>query len=107
MEVQGSPQHFEVKPVPSLMAGTDVAALAAFQQKTSELMGQIKGAGQKITEAYTRLEYLKAALKETPKATAQAFCTMEPTTEPIKSITNAAQRGTPFVKDLMKPLHLP
>ena len=73
MEVQGSPQHFEVKPVPSLMAGTDVAALAAFQQKTSELMGQIKGAGQKITEAYTRLEYLKAALKETPKATAQHF----------------------------------
>ena len=73
MKVQGGSQNFEVKPVPSLSVGTDVATVAAFQKKTSELMIRINGTGQKLVEAYSRLEYLKKALKETPKATAQHF----------------------------------
>lgn len=73
LKPQGSPQSFQVKPVPNLSAEYDFQAVAAFQQKTSELMRQISNAGQTMGEASERLRFLKAALPQTPKATTEHF----------------------------------
>lgn len=73
LEAQGTPQSFTVKPVPNAAPGTDFKAVADFQQKTSELMRQISSASRKMSEASERLRHIKAALKQTPKATPEYF----------------------------------
>ncbi len=73
LALQGSPQTFQVKPVPASTFNTDFAVVADFQKKTSDLIRQISGASQKISEADERLQHIAAALKETPKATAEQF----------------------------------
>ena len=70
---QSAPQSLVVKPVPTLAPGTDLAAVAKFQEKTSTLMRQISSARQSITEAGERLRYLKAALKQTPNAASDQY----------------------------------
>ncbi len=62
----GSPQSFEVKPVPTLEPGTDVAAVAAFQQRTAELARRVSAAGAEIGRLDERLRSMRAALVETP-----------------------------------------
>jgi hypothetical protein len=47
MIAQSDPQTFTVKPVPNGVDGTDLKAVAAFQQRTRELDRQVAGAGQK------------------------------------------------------------
>lgn len=73
LESQGDPQAFTIKPVPNVAPGTDFKAIADFQQRTSALMRQVAGAGRKLSEAGERLRHLEAALKQTPKATAEHF----------------------------------
>ena len=63
----GTPQEFEVKPVPTA-AGTDFQAVAAFQWETSELMRRVAGAGEEIGQVQERLRHMRAALVETPRA---------------------------------------
>jgi hypothetical protein len=69
----GSPHPFTVKPVPNLPAGTDVAAVAAFQQQTAELRRQVSAAGSELGEIRTRLRHMRATLASTPKADPALF----------------------------------
>ena len=73
LKSQGAPQKFNVKPVPTTTSGTDFKAVAAFQQKTSELSRQISSASKKLGEANDRIKHMKVALLETPKATPELF----------------------------------
>ena len=73
LKAQGTPQAFKVKPVPTTAPNTDFNAIAAFQEKTSELSRQISSAGRKLGEAGNRLRYMKAAILETPKAIPKLF----------------------------------
>ncbi len=73
LESQGAPQAFTVKAVPTAPPGIDFEAVAAFQQKTSELSRQVSGAGRKLSEAGERLRHLEAALKQAPKAAPALF----------------------------------
>ena len=67
-EPLGSPQSFEVKPVPTAPPGTDFAAVADFQFRVSELAREMAGAGAEIGRVRDRLRHMRAALVETPRA---------------------------------------
>jgi photosystem II stability/assembly factor-like uncharacterized protein len=73
LQAQGNPQVFTLKPVPGSSADTDFQASAKFQRETSDLMRQVYSASQKISEANERLRFINAALKETPKVSAEHF----------------------------------
>jgi photosystem II stability/assembly factor-like uncharacterized protein len=73
MTSQGEPRSFSVKAVPTAAPGTDFAAVADFQRQTSELIRKTSSAGRKLSEAGNRLRHLAAALKQTPRATADHF----------------------------------
>lgn len=68
----GAAQSFAVKPVPNLEK-VDFREVAGFQQKTRELMVEIFGAGQSLSDAGERLRFIKAALVQTPRANEQHF----------------------------------
>ncbi len=86
LQVQGSPQEFMVKPVATTVEGTDFAAMAEFQEQTSELSRQISSARRKMGEAGERLRYMKAALLETPKATAELYATLHALEEKLAAL---------------------
>lgn len=77
LQAQGSPQSFTVKPVPSESAKTDFQEVAAFQKKTSDLMRDVSGASRQLSEISERFRFINAALKQTPKATAEHFSTFK------------------------------
>ncbi len=83
LKSQGAPQKFNVKPVPTAASGIDFKAVAAFQQKTSELSRQISSASNKLGEANNRLKHMKVALLETPKATPELFARLNTLKERI------------------------
>lgn len=64
----GEPQPFRVKAVPNLPEGTDPAAVAAFQQRTADLLRRAGGAAAEARRVRERLRHLRAALVETPGA---------------------------------------
>lgn len=73
VQTLGTPQSFEVKPVPNAPPGTDFVAVAAFQQETSELVRRIASAGEEIGRARNRLRHMRAALLRTPQADPALF----------------------------------
>ena len=73
----GEPRDFVVKPVPTAAAGTDFAAVAAFQQETGELARQIAGAGEELGAVQNRLRHMRAALLEAPRADASLFSRLD------------------------------
>jgi photosystem II stability/assembly factor-like uncharacterized protein len=73
----GSPQDFNVKPVPTAPAGTDFNNVAAFQLQASELMRRVASAGEEIGRARERLRHMRAALVETPRADPALFARMD------------------------------
>jgi len=83
LKSQGAPQQFNVNPVPSATTGTDFKAVAAFQQKTSELSRQISSASKKLGEANDRIKHMRVALLETPKATPELFARLNTLNERI------------------------
>jgi chromosome segregation ATPase len=64
----GAPHSFTVKPVPNLPEGTDVVAVAAFQQQTAELRRQVAAAGSELGQIGNQLRHMRATLAQTPKA---------------------------------------
>ena len=64
----GEPQPFRVKAVPNLPEGTDPAVVAAFQQRTADLLRRAGGAAAEARRVRERLRHLRAALVETPGA---------------------------------------
>lgn len=73
VQTLGTPQSFEVKPVPNAPPGTDFVAVAAFQQETSELVRRIASAGEEIGRGRNRLRHMRAALLRTPQADPALF----------------------------------
>jgi photosystem II stability/assembly factor-like uncharacterized protein len=73
----GSPQEFEVKPMPTVSTGTDFSEVAAFQLEASELMRQVAGASEEIGRARERLRYMRVALVETPRAGPGLFASID------------------------------
>lgn len=73
LQPQGASQEFKVKPLPTGDEGADYQAIAAFQKQTSELMREVSNAGRKLSEASNRLRFLQVAIKQTPKAAAAHF----------------------------------
>ncbi len=69
---QGTVQSFEVKPIPSLER-VDFNRVATFQRETRELLLDISALGNQLSEAGERLRFIKAALKQTPKAQESHF----------------------------------
>ena len=73
----GEAQTFEVKPVPTLPPGTDVVAVAAFQEATSRLSRRVGAASGEIGRVRERLQYMRAALLRAPAADAALFGRMD------------------------------
>jgi photosystem II stability/assembly factor-like uncharacterized protein len=67
-EAVGEPQSFVVKPVPTAPPGTDFRAVADFQFRVSELAREMAGASEEIGRAADRLQHMRAALVQTPRA---------------------------------------
>jgi photosystem II stability/assembly factor-like uncharacterized protein len=73
----GAAQSFEVKPVPNLAPGTDVAAVAAFQQQTAEVRRRVGAAAAELRRARNQLRHMRAALLEAPKADPALFAAID------------------------------
>ncbi|PHN01673.1 glycosyl hydrolase [Flavilitoribacter nigricans DSM 23189 = NBRC 102662] len=73
----GTQQEFIVKPVSSLPDGTDVTAVAEFQQQTNELSRKVSIANREIGQAREKMRYMRAALLQTPKATPELFSRLD------------------------------
>jgi photosystem II stability/assembly factor-like uncharacterized protein len=69
----GTPQSFEVKPVNNLPSGTDLTAVAAFQQQVAELRRETAATGQELGGIRDELRHMRAAVTATPKADASLF----------------------------------
>lgn len=74
---QGDSENFIVKPVNNTTSTVDYMSVASFQKRTAELSRKISNASQKMEEINERLRYMKAALVNTPKATASLFVGLE------------------------------
>ncbi len=83
----GSPQSFEVKPVPSTPSGTDFAAVAAFQQQTAELQRQIAAAEARIRDGREQIRHMRAALMQAPRANPDLFARMDSLTRELAGLS--------------------
>jgi photosystem II stability/assembly factor-like uncharacterized protein len=83
----GASQSFEVKPVPSAPAGTDFAAVAAFQQQTAELRRQVAAAEAKVRDAREQLRHMRAALLQSPRANTDLFARMDSVTKGLAGLS--------------------
>ncbi|NNF25594.1 MAG: glycosyl hydrolase, partial [Gemmatimonadetes bacterium] len=76
-QVVGDAQYFEVKPVPTLPAGTDLVAVAEFQRATGELSRRVGAANGEIGQIRTRLRHMEAALLRAPGADPALFTRLD------------------------------
>lgn len=83
----GTPQSFEVKPVPTAPSGTDFAAVAAFQQRTAELQRHVAAAEAKIRDAREQLRHMRAALLQAPRANPDLFMRMDSMTKGLAGLS--------------------
>ena len=83
----GASQSFEVKPVPSAPAGTDFAAVAAFQQQTAELRLKVAAAEAKVRDAREQLRHMRAALLQSPRANTDLFARMDSVTKGLAGLS--------------------
>ncbi|NNF39376.1 MAG: glycosyl hydrolase [Gemmatimonadetes bacterium] len=64
----GSRQAFEVRPVPTVPAGTDLVAVAEFHARTADLQRAISIASSEMGQASERIRFMREALGRTPTA---------------------------------------
>ena len=76
-EEVGEPRTFEVRPVPTLPAGTDLVAVAGFQRTTAELSRRIGAASGEIGRIRDRLRHMEAALLRAPSADPALFSELD------------------------------
>ncbi len=76
-QLLGSAQQFDVRAVPTVAPGTDLAVVAEFQHQASDLMRRIAAAGAEMRRARERLRHMRAALVETPRADPALFGRMD------------------------------
>ena len=84
--IVGTPQSFQVKAVPTAPPGTDLVAVAAFQDEARELMRRVSGASGEIGEARERLRFMRAALLRTPGADPSLFSRMDDLTRSLDGL---------------------
>lgn len=73
MTPQGAVQEFMVKAASNTAQGVDFKSVVEFQQRGDELSRKISIENRKMGEAAEKLRYMKAALVNTPKASAELF----------------------------------
>jgi photosystem II stability/assembly factor-like uncharacterized protein len=73
----GVPQSFQVKAVPNTPAGTDLVAVAAFQDEARRLSRRVAGATEELAWSRDRIRHMRAALLETPGADAALFTRLD------------------------------
>ena len=83
----GTPQSFEVKPVPTAPSGTDFSVVAAFQQQTAELRRLVAAAEEKIGGVREQLRHMRAALLQTPRANTDLFARLDSVTKGLAAIS--------------------
>ena len=83
----GTPQSFDVKPVNNLPAGTDVAAVAKFQQEVADLRRRAAGTAAEITRLQDELRHMRAALLATPKADPALFTRIDSANKALAELT--------------------
>jgi len=66
----GDPRAFNLVSVDNLPAGTDVAAVTAFQRDYTEAMRRLGGVNGALNQLEERMKFLRKALEETPQAEA-------------------------------------
>jgi hypothetical protein len=101
LKSQGTPQQFKVKPVFE-MPTADLKTIASFQEKTSALYRQISGANRKLSEASEKLRYMKAALKQTPKASPALFETLNTLNKSLVDLRTQLT-GDPILGQMNEP----
>lgn len=62
------PREFEVTPVPATPDGADFDSVAAFKERTRELMRRVAGAGETVDRLERRLRHMRVAFREAPRA---------------------------------------
>ncbi|MFK7954721.1 MAG: WD40/YVTN/BNR-like repeat-containing protein [Lysobacterales bacterium] len=73
----GASQSFLVKPVRAASDGTDYAEVAAFQQKSAELMRQIVHAGEELKRTRDLLSHMQAAAIRAPAASPELMLSLD------------------------------
>jgi len=69
----GTPQSFEVKPVPSVRGSTDFVAVAAFQGRVADLMRRLTAADEELGVIRDGLRHARASVTAAPRADAALF----------------------------------
>ena len=78
VEPLGEPQEFRVKPVPgAVLPAPDYGEVAAFQEKTAELLREARGAAEEVRQAGEKLRHMREALIQTPRAEPTLFARMD------------------------------
>lgn len=77
VSTMGTRRPFQVKAVPNLPPGTDLVAVATFQDEARELMRRVSGASEEIGQARERLRYMRAALLKAPRADPALFARLD------------------------------
>lgn len=98
----GTPQSFEVKPVPNLPEGTDFAAVATFQQEVAELRRRTAGLSREIGRARDELRHMRAALLATPNADTALFARIDAATTAVADLSQRLS-GDPARQRLSEP----
>jgi len=83
----GTSQSFQVKAVPTMPRGTDLVAVAAFQDDARELMRRVSGASEEIGQARDRLRFMRAALMQTPRADPALFTRLDALNRALDGLT--------------------
>jgi hypothetical protein len=98
----GSPQTFEVKAVPNLPAGSDPAAVAAFQQRTAEAARRQAAAAAELGRIGDQLRRMRATLLETPRADPALYARLDEVRSRLAGLELRLQ-GDPARQRLSEP----
>ncbi len=73
----GAPQAFEVRPVPNVRGTPDFGAIAAFQERVSELARRSSALGEEIGALTGELRHARASVTAAPRADAALFARID------------------------------
>ncbi|MCB0008365.1 MAG: hypothetical protein KDE04_17995, partial [Anaerolineales bacterium] len=95
-------QSFNLKPVPTTVAGTDFAAAAAFQRETSDLLKEASGIVKELERARDRLRHVRAALLQTPGRDAGLYARIDAAQDALDGLESIL-KGNPRRQKLAEP----
>ncbi|HET9265038.1 MAG TPA: hypothetical protein VFO14_18450 [Vicinamibacterales bacterium] len=98
----GKPQPFEVKAVNNLPAGTDLTAVAAFQQEVAELRRRAAGVSEEVERLRDELRRMRASLLAAPKADPSLFGRVDAANRTLAELSRRLE-GDPARQRLNEP----